>query len=96
MLDILDDGNPWVERFAAVEHRQWCDWMGYFFSKCQPNPDGSMTAPPEYVAALYGLMTTPYDALPNEQQAHDRREVARYWGIVMAMIASTGPIAEAE
>lgn len=74
--------DPLLEQLAAIEHDQWADWQRYFHGQCISNPDGSLTVPASYVAALNRLIGTPYAELPEEQKQYDRDEVMRYLPLV--------------
>ncbi|HXI18066.1 MAG TPA: hypothetical protein VNM48_17010 [Chloroflexota bacterium] len=81
-LHIQEGETELRERLAAIEHQQWVDWQRYFHSKCQRNPDGSLTVPAGYVTALDRLIDTSYQQLPEDQKQNDRKEVGRYWPLI--------------
>lgn len=66
------------EQLAQLEHQRWASWQRHLHSKCRRNPDGSLTIPAGYVAALERQIATPYDALSEAEKDGDRREVDRY------------------
>jgi hypothetical protein len=73
-----------IELLADKEHDSWSRWMQYLFSKCEVNPDGSLTIPSGYVAALQKQIDTPYSQLSEREKQYDRDEVALILPIMSA------------
>ena len=89
-----------IEALVDKEHAGWSAYMAYLFEKCEHNPDGSLTIPPGYVAALQKQIDTPYAELSEQEKQYDRDEVSHILPIIeeytakSAQIPNTGPIAE--
>ena len=81
--DPLDSAEL-LEELASVEHERWSHWQRYLHSKCTPLPDGSLNIPAELVQRWTEQMSTPYDALPEDQRASDRDQVKRYLPLIKA------------
>jgi hypothetical protein len=63
------------EAIAAVQHDQiWGRWTKYQFSKCIPNPDGSITIPAELVQRWTRQANTLYVDLPESERESDRHQ----------------------
>ena len=62
------------ERLAAVAHEIWAHWMHYLFSKCEQNPDGSMTIPVGLVLRWGRQVDTPYSELSEQERESDRHQ----------------------
>jgi len=71
-----------IEQLSAAEHSSWACWMQYLFSRCEVNPDGSLTIPSGYVAALQKQIDTPYAKLSEREKQSDRDEVAHILPII--------------
>jgi len=63
------------EKLAAQAHKMWAGWMGYLFSKCVENNDGSVTIPVWAVERWKRQMNTLYINLPDSEKESDRDEV---------------------
>lgn len=62
------------ERLAAVAHEIWAHWMHYLFSKCEQNPDGSVTIPVGLVLRWCRQIDTPYNELSEQERESDRHQ----------------------
>ncbi len=71
-----------IEQLADKEHASWARWMAYLFTKCEDNPDGSLTIPSAYVTALQSQMDTAYADLYEREKQYDRDEVAHILPII--------------
>jgi hypothetical protein len=71
-----------IEQLAEKEHVSWANWMAYFFSKCEHNPDGSLTVPSGYVAALQKQIDASYADLSEQEKQYDKDEVAKILPII--------------
>lgn len=71
-----------IEQLSASEHESWARWMQYLFSKCEHNPDGSMTIPEESVRWWQDLAELPYSHLSEHSKQSDRDEVAHILPII--------------
>lgn len=65
-----------VEQLADKEHESWARWMAYLFSRCEPNSDGSLHVPSDYVASLQKQIDASYAELSEQEKQYDRDEVA--------------------
>lgn len=70
------------EQLAAYAHEAWSGWMGYLFSKCLKETDGSMMIPAWAVERWERQSTTAYSDLPEDEKASDRKEAERMIGIM--------------
>ena len=66
-----------TEALAALAHEQWSGWMRYLFSKTTEDVSGGAVIPRSLVERWRRQMSTPYDALPEEEKDSDRKEAAR-------------------
>jgi len=71
-----------IEQLADKEHESWALWQQYLFSKCEPNPDGSLTIPYSSVAHWQRQIDTPYAKLSEREKQSDRDEVAHILPII--------------
>jgi hypothetical protein len=65
------------EALAALAHEQWCGWMAYLFSKCEPGPDGTRIIPAWAVERWSRQVETHYSGLSEEEKDSDRKEAAK-------------------
>ncbi len=65
-----------IELLADKEHDSWARWMKYFFSHCEPLPDGSLIIPFPLVEHWHHQIETPYSDLSEKEKMQDRFEVA--------------------
>jgi hypothetical protein len=75
-------GGKLYEQLAAIEHERWADWQRYLHSKCERNPDGSLTIPAGLVAHWERQIATPYAELSERERDSDREQVDRYWSLI--------------
>lgn len=75
------------EQLADIEHQKWADWHVESMGRLERLEDGRLVIPVEYEAALRGLIETPFADLDEKMKDADRREVARYWGVIEAYVA---------
>ena len=66
------------ETLASLCHTQWSGWMIHLFSKCQSNPDGTVTMPKWAVERWMRQMTTEYANLSAEEKETDCKEADRF------------------
>lgn len=78
------DSPELLEELASLEHQRWSHWQRYLHSKCTPLPDGSLTIPADLVKRWTEQMSTPYEALPEDQRVSDREQVQRYLPLIKA------------
>lgn len=69
------------EDLASYAHAAWSGWMIYLFSKCQGNPDGSVTIPAQSVERWRRQAATAYADLPEAEKASDRDEADKMLAI---------------
>lgn len=62
------------EALADYAHKAWSNWMFYLFSRSQGNADGSVTIPADLVERWKRQVVTPYDMLPENEKASDRKQ----------------------
>lgn len=67
-----------IDELADIEHQRWAHWQRYMHSKCEPQPDGSLIVPPEFVALWERQITTPYSDLTEREKESDREQVRKY------------------
>lgn len=79
-----------IEKLAEIEHTRWAEWQAYLHGKCTRNPDGSLTIPAGYVAALERQIATPYADLSEREKQGDRDEVERYRPLIEAHYGEDG------
>ena len=71
-----------IEQLEDKEHESWARWMAYLFSKCEDNPDGSLTIPVGLVNRWRRQVETGYQALTDSEKQSDRDEVAHIMPII--------------
>ncbi|SRR6266550_48875 len=71
-----------IEKLAEKEHASWARWMAYLFSKCEDNPDGSLTIPSAYVTSLQSQIDASYADLSEQEKQYDKDEVAHILPII--------------
>ncbi len=71
-----------VEELAAIEHERWAHWQEYLHARCEQQPDGSLTIPPDLVAHWTRQIETPYSELTDDEKESDREQVLRYLATV--------------
>lgn len=63
-----------LEKLADRAHASWSHWMQYQFSRCNKQPDGSMSIPAELVERWQRQMNTPYSLLSEQEKQSDREQ----------------------
>lgn len=71
-----------IEQLADKEHASWANWMLYLFSKCEINPDGSVTIPSGLAERWQRQAETDYADLSEREKQSDRDEVAHIMPII--------------
>ncbi len=69
------------EELAKFAHESWSGWMGYLFSKCIENPDGTVTVPKRLGDRWRRQVATAYGELPESEKASDREEADKILAI---------------
>jgi len=77
LIKSLMDEEELVEILSDIEHERWNGWQEYLHSKCNKNPDGSLTIPSGYVKNLERLINTPYSDLIEKEKESDREEARK-------------------
>jgi len=72
-----------MENLAAIEHSRWGDWMEHLFSRGTFLPDGNFVIDKEDVNRWCRQVAMSYDQLSEEEKDSDRREVKRYWHLII-------------
>lgn len=67
-----------LEELASIEHERWSHWQKYLHSKGTMQADGSLLLPPNLIEQWERLISTPYNALSEEEKESDRDQVRRY------------------
>lgn len=70
--------NKLRERFAAIAHAVWADWMRYLFGKCIRNGSGMVSIPVSLAARWERQISTPYAQLSEDEKESDRAIADRY------------------
>jgi hypothetical protein len=71
------------EQLADYAHSAWSGWMNYLFSKCQDNPDGSVTIPTWAVERWRRQAATAYTDLTEAEKKSDRDEADKMLRIIL-------------
>ena len=71
-----------LDRLASIEHERWAHWQEYLHARCEQQPDGSLTIPPDLVAHWTRQIETPYSELTDDEKESDREQVLRYLATV--------------
>lgn len=66
--------NRLREILARHAHDEWSSYVLYLLSKLHEQPDGSLTIPTGYAAALRRQATTAYETLIDSEQELDREQ----------------------
>lgn len=82
MSSILREG------LAEYAHTAWSEYMDYFLSKLEKNPEGELIIPPAYAQALQRQIITPYADLSTTEQDYDRDEADKMIAVVNAWLES--------
>jgi len=61
-------------KLAAYAHKSWSGWTSHLFSKCDKNPDGTLTIPKWAVERWQRQIDTTYEELTAEEQKSDLHE----------------------
>jgi hypothetical protein len=72
-----------MEQLAAIEHERWADWQRWVHESGARNPDGSVTLSAANVARWERQIAAAYADLSESEKEADRREVRRYWALVV-------------
>ena len=75
-----------IEALAAVEHERWSHWQRYLHGQCERRDDGALVIPPTLAQRWSEQMSTPYDALSDQEKESDREQVQRYLPIIAAAL----------
>lgn len=73
-----------IEQLADKEHASWANWMGYLFSLCVHNADGTATIPASRVQHWQRQVATPYAMLSEREKESDRIEVRKILPLIEA------------
>jgi hypothetical protein len=84
LLAALDAPDV-LEALSDLEHARWSRWQAYLFSKCEENPDGSLTIPASYVDHWCAQIETPYAHLSETAKESDRKEARQSVAVIKAM-----------
>lgn len=74
---VMGDQVTGLEELAALEHRQWAEWVRFMFCHVTNNGDGSVTLPPELVGRWKRLMRTSYKDLEEDEKESDRAQARK-------------------
>lgn len=67
------------ERFAALEHQRWSNWMKYLFTKGKVTKEGHFQIDKIFYEWWEKESKTPYSNLQESQKISDRKEVGKYF-----------------
>jgi len=76
-------------RFAGIAHEAWAGWMKFLFHVSEQREDGSVVIPAGRVARWRQLISVPYEALSEDDQAGDLVEADKYLAVVQPMLEQT-------
>ena len=79
-----------IDRLAAVEHERWAHWQRYMHERGERREDGSLVLPDELVRRWDAQITTPFNALSEEEKESDREQVRRYLPILVEILSGSG------
>jgi len=92
-ISTMGESAEWLserllESLAKYAHDSWSTYMRYFLLNCgNTAPDGTLTIPASYLAALWKQINTPYAELSAKEQDSDRIEAERMLQIILAQSA---------
>ena len=72
-----------LEKLAEIEHERWSAWQRYVHSVCTKNGDGSLIIPKVFADGWNRQIRTPYLELTEKEKDGDRREVMKYWHLII-------------
>lgn len=70
------------EQLADVQHGIWAHWMGYLFSCCRQNEDGSATIPADKVERWMRQQGAAYSDLTDEERESDRHQADKVLAVL--------------
>ena len=76
-----------IEALADIEHERWGDWQAYVHTLGQRDSYGNLVLPAEKVEHWSRLIATFYRNLPEHSKQADRDQVARYWPLIVEIVA---------
>lgn len=75
------------EQLAAIEHERWADWQRWVHARGGKDPrSGALTIPASIVERWERQIETPYDQLSEDEKDEDRRQVDRYWPLIVKLL----------
>jgi len=81
------------EKLAAIEHERWADWQRYVHSNCIPCTDG-LVIPANLVEHWGKQMDAYYSDLSEAEKDSDRKQVMRYWELIVPSEDKTEKLVE--
>ena len=66
-----------TERLAEYAHVAWSGWLQYMFKQGRLSGTGELVIPKELALRWNRQMSTPYDALPDDEKNSDRQEARK-------------------
>lgn len=77
-MEPQDITNAMFEDIANKQHEIWSHWMKYQFTKCEPDNEGNLVIPREWVARWKRQMLANYAELSDSEKESDRNVVRNF------------------
>jgi len=72
------------EKLADIEHQRWADWQKYFHSMCTDIDGGGKKIPLNVYLRAERQIKTNYKDLTEREKDSDRKQVMRYWELIIS------------
>ena len=71
------DERSVTERLSEYAHEAWSGWLQYMFKEGRLSGTGELVIPKKLALRWNRQMSTPYDALPEDEKDSDRQEARK-------------------
>lgn len=90
ILYVFGPGEELFEQLAAIEHDRWAAWQKHVHAQCTPGEEPwTYVIPAHLVQKWERQIATPYEQLSEAEKSADRREVMRYWPLLIKQLRLT-------
>jgi hypothetical protein len=90
ILYVFGPGEELLEQLAAIEHERWSAWQKYVHAQCTAGDEpGTYVIPAHLFQRWARQIAIPYERLSEAEKSADRREVMRYWPLLVKQLRLT-------
>lgn len=90
ILYVFGPGGELFEQLADIEHQRWAAWQKHVHVQCAAGDEpGTYIIPAHLFQRWERQIATPYAQLSEAEKSADRREVMRYWPLLVKQLRLT-------